>query len=481
MMRGDSLVMHETLAQRSILFESGSVFPGNVPLLGHLPTFLWALWRAGGNVSGAFESFFRQTQQKTFRFKLGPQWMMLTVDPQLMHHVLYTEFARYPKSQYERHVLNPVMAGGMITAEGEEWKAHRQIFQPFFSTDFVKTLVPLVHETVSERLSAWGAIIDVDYEMCAITFDLIARFFLGGKVGQYEGDQDLDFYTPHLIVLEGILESRVFPLFRFQQDITNSLNLKTKFKVSSQIIKDFILNRVDKAVCDQQSSLSVIIKEFDSKDIFVKEMLSMIAAGLTTAHLLTWVSSLVAKDSSRQGYLRDEIKQFYYEQTDKQDISLQILDQLTYLDAVIQEGLRLYPPAPYVLRTLGERPLDPLIIMSIWSMHRDPNLWLQPDAFAPERWLRASPGYETAGEMDGQRKLFPGFLPFGDGPRICIGRRFALVESKLIFMEMVNRFTLTLVDPILPMAKTTILTRPQRPIRLQVQPVMGERRGWLGR
>jgi cytochrome P450 len=75
--------------------------------------------------------------------------------------------------------------------------------------------------------------------------------------------------------------------------------------------------------------------------------------------------------------------------------------------------------------------------------------------------------------MDGQRKLFPGFLPFGDGPRICIGRRFALVEAKLIFMEIVNRFTLTLVDPILPVAKTTILTRPQRPIRLRVLPVVG--------
>jgi hypothetical protein len=66
-MRGDSLVMSETLTQRSLLFESGSVFPGNVPLLGHLPTFLSALWRAKGNVSGAFESLFRQAQQKTFR------------------------------------------------------------------------------------------------------------------------------------------------------------------------------------------------------------------------------------------------------------------------------------------------------------------------------------------------------------------------------------------------------------------------------
>jgi cytochrome P450 len=465
--------MSETLAQRSLLFESGSVFPGNVPLLGHLPTFLSALWRAKGNVSGAFESLFRQAQQKTFRYKLGPQWMVLTVDPQLMHHVLYTEFARYPKSPYERHVLDPVMEGGMITAEGEEWKAHRQIFQPFFSTDFVKTLVPLVHETVSERISAWDDIIDVDYEMCAITFDLMARFFLGGKVGQYEGDQDLDFYTAHLTVLEGILESRVFPLCRFQQDIMNSLNINTKLKISSQIIKDFILNRVDKAVCDQQSILSIIIKEFSSKDIFVKEMLSMFAAGLTTAHLLTWTSSLVAKDSYRQDCLRDEIQQFHHERTDEQDMSLQDLEQLHYLDAVIHEGLRLYPPAPYLLRTYGERPLDPLIVMSIWSMHRDPDLWSQHDAFVPERWLRALPGHETAGEMDGQRKLFPGFLPFGDGPRICIGRRFALVEAKLIFMEIVNRFTLTLVDPILPVAKTTILTRPQRPIHLRVLPVVG--------
>jgi cytochrome P450 len=157
-------------------------------------------------------------------------------------------------------------------------------------------------------------------------------------------------------------------------------------------------------------------------------------------------------------------------------MNLQTLEQLRYLDAVIQEGLRLYPPAPYLLRTLGERPLDPLIVMSIWSMHRDADLWSQPDAFVPERWLHASPKPGDAGEMDAQHRMFPGFLPFGDGPRICIGRRFALVESKLIFMEMVNRFTLTLADPLLPVAKTAILTRPQRPIRLRVEPVTVERR-----
>jgi cytochrome P450 len=420
--------------------------------------------------------FCRQAKQKTFRFKLGPQWIMLTIDPHLMHHILYTEFSRYPKSQYERYVLNPMMEGGMITAEGEEWKAHRQIFQPFFSTDFVKTLVPLVHETVRDRISAWGDIIDVDYEMRAITFDLMSRFFLGGKVGQYRDDQDLNCYTAHLTVLEEILESRAFPPFRLQQDMMHALDLNYKFKRSSKIIKDFILNRVEMNLCDQQSVVSSIIKALNSIDSFVREMLSMIAAGLTTAHLLSWTSYLVAKDTSRQNHLHDEIQQFYHEHTYEQDMNLQTLEQLRYLDAVIQEGLRLYPPAPYLLRTLGERPLDPLIVMSIWSMHRDPDLWSQPDAFVPERWLHASPRHGDAAEMDGQRRLFPGFLPFGDGPRICIGRRFALVEAKLIFMEMVNRFTLTLVDPVLPVAKTTILTRPQHPIHLQVEPVTVERR-----
>lgn len=449
----------------------GSVFPGKVPLLGHLPVFLWALWRANGNLASAFERLFQQVNQQTFRVKLGPQWFILTIAPDIMHHILVTEFSRHPKTQHEREVLHPSLAGGLITAEGEEWKAHRQIFRPFFGTDSLQRLTVVAREAVTERVSQWQGMIDVGYEMQIVTFDIIARFFLGGKIGHYEEEKSVDFYVQHLKYIEKGLESRVLLFPHIQDSLRRSFKLKTRFDKSLRALQDFLAYRIRKSADDEQSILQEILKSFGSKDIVIQEMLNIIAASLGSAHVLTWICALLAQDPSKQKKLQTEIEHFFHERKDKSEITLAHLDQFSYLSAVIHEGLRLYSPAPYLLRTLEARPAAPLLILSLWSMHRHPALWTQPEAFEPERWL--VPGDTTEASPDTARRLraCAAFLPFGAGPRMCIGRGFALVEIKLILLDIMRRFALRLVDPVLPPAKATLLTRPQRRICLEVVPV----------
>jgi cytochrome P450 len=451
--------------------EQASVFPGKVPLLGHLPVFFWSLWRAKGNLASAVEHLFCQVDQQTFRFKLGPQWCILTVDPVVMHHILVTEFAQHTKTQHERDVLHPSMTGGLITAEGEEWKAHRQIIQPFFSMDYVKRLTTLAREAVTDRVIQWHDRIDVGYEMQMVTFDIIARFFLGGKVGHYAGEESLDFYVDHLRHMEKVLESRVFSFPRLKDFIINSLKFKTRANKSIHVIKGFISHRIQSSADEEHSILQQLLKEFGSKDIIIKEMLNIISASLGSAHVLTWICALLAQDPYRQKKLKTEIEHFFSDRKDKNGITLEQLDQLTYLTAVIHEGLRLYPPAPYIIRTLSARPAAPLIILSIWSMQRHPALWTQPKAFEPERWLAQGDTTEASPDTARQLRTFAAFLPFGTGPRMCIGRGFALIEIKLILIDIMQRFTLRLVDPVLPTAKATILTRPKQRIRLEVEPV----------
>ena len=462
--------MHGVSSQLS-LSEQGNVFPGKVPLLGHLPIFFWSLWRANGNLASACERFFRQVNQQTFRFKLGSQWFILTVDPDVMHHILVTEFSQYTKTQHERDVLHPSMAGGLITAEGEEWKARRQFFRPFFGTDYVKRLTTLAREAVTDRVSQWHDRIDVGYEMQMVTFDIIARFFLGGKIGHYEEEESLDFYTNRLIHMEKVLESRAFSFPRIKDSIISSLKFKTKFYKSVRAIKDFISHRLRKSADEEHSILQEILKEFGSKDIVIQDILNIISAGFGSAYVLTWICALLAQDPYRQKKLKTEIEHFFSDRKDKNDITLDQLDQLTYLSAVVHEGLRLYPPAPYIIRTLEARPAAPIMILSIWSMHRHPALWAQPEAFEPERWLVNGDTTEACPNTARQLRTFAAFLPFGAGPRMCIGRGFALVEIKLILIDIMQRFTLRLVDPVLPAAKATILTRPKQRIRLQVEPV----------
>jgi len=453
------------------LSEQGGVFPGKVPLLGHLPVFFWSLWRAHGNLAGALERLLRQVNQPTCRVKLGPQWFILTVDPDVMHHILVTEFSHYTKTQHERDVLHSSVAGGLITAEGEEWKAGRQCFRPFFGTDYVKRLTTVAREAVIDRVSQWHDIIDVGYEMQMVTFDIIARFFLGGKIGHYAEEATLDFYINHLIHMEKVLESRAFSFPHLKDSIINSLKFKTKFYKSIRAIKDFISHRIQKSADEEHSILQELLKGFESKDVVVHEVLNIISASLGSTHVLTWICALLAQDPYRQKKLKDEIEHFFRDRKDKHEITLEQLDQLTYLSAVIHEGLRLYPPAPYIIRTLKARPAAPIVILSIWSMHRHPALWTQPEAFEPERWFIQGDTTEASPNTARQLRTFAAFLPFGTGPRMCIGRGFALVEIKLILLDILQRFTLRLVDPVLPTAKATILTRPKQRIRLEVAPI----------
>jgi cytochrome P450 len=462
--------MHDASSQLP-LSEQASVFPGKVPLLGHLPVFFWSLWRAKGNLANAFDRLFRQVNQQTFHFKLGPQWFILTIDPDVMHHILVTEFAQYTKTQHERDVLHPCMAGGLITAEGEEWKAHRQIFRPFFGTDYLKRLTTLAREAVTDRVSQWHDMIDVGYEMQMVTFDIIARFFLGGKIGRYEEDKVLDFYINHLIHIERVFESRALSFPRIKDSIISSLKFEVKSHKSFRIIKDLISYRIRKSADEEHSVLQELLKEFGSENVVVQEMLHIISASFGSAHVLTWIFALLAQDPYRQKKLKTEIEHFFSDKKAKNDITLEQLDQLTYLSAVVHEGLRLYPPAPYLIRTLEARPAAPLLILSIWSMHRHPALWTQPEAFEPERWLAQGDTTEVSPDMAKPLRTFAAFLPFGAGPRMCIGRGFALVEIKLILIDIMQRFALRLVDPVLPTAKATILTRPKQRIRLQVKPV----------
>jgi cytochrome P450 len=193
------------------------------------------------------------------------------------------------------------------------------------------------------------------------------------------------------------------------------------------------------------------------------------AAGATTVHLLSWACQLLGTHPNIQRRLRCEIP---LRSEDGKWVSS--LERCSYLGAVIHEALRLYPPAPYLLRqalptfTTGSSPdLPPpssQVLISLWGMHRDPDFFPSPEEFIPERWLGT-----------GGRGIEPkeAFLPFGMGPRICIGRRFAMIETMVILSEIVCRFEIQFAQrrPVAP--KLTILTRPKKDVVMSVEPLLG--------
>jgi cytochrome P450 len=174
---------------------------------------------------------------------------------------------------------------------------------------------------------------------------------------------------------------------------------------------------------------------------------------------LTWIGYLLAADPDRQRRLREEIVANGLGRPDA-PLSPTHIEALPYLNAVIQEGMRLYPPASYLIRRRPRRhrgDRGSLVLFSLWAMHRDPARWQRPDAFWPERWERLHSQGEGA------------FVPFGLGPRVCIGKHFALTEARVILIELLRRFELSLpARARSPVPVRTVLTRPRREVRLRV-------------
>ncbi len=177
----------------------------------------------------------------------------------------------------------------------------------------------------------------------------------------------------------------------------------------------------------------------------------MLFAGFeTTARLLSWAVYLLALDQAEQDAVRNEVTALPPEQV----VSLEDMQKWPRLRCVLLEALRLYPPVPHLIRqalekdeVLGElvEPGD-LIWISPWTLHRHQDHWENPTAFVPERFA-GQPQAWTRGA----------FVPFGSGPRICIGASFSMAEAQILLAALLKRFQVDLVDkrPVLPVGLTT--------------------------
>jgi cytochrome P450 len=178
---------------------------------------------------------------------------------------------------------------------------------------------------------------------------------------------------------------------------------------------------------------------------------TMLAAGFeTTARLLSWAAYLLALDQKEQAAVRDEVAAFPPERI----TGLQDLQNWPRLKCVLLESLRLYPPLPQLVRqaveadeVLGER-VEPgdLVWIAPWTLHRHREHWDHPTAFMPERF-----------EGQAQPWTHGAFLPFGGGPRICIGASFAMAEAQILMATLLSRNRIDLLDtrPVLPVGLIT--------------------------
>jgi cytochrome P450 len=390
--------------------------------------------------------------------------------PEYIEHVLLTNQANYSKSHFLRRMLGPVLGEGLLISEGELWRRQRRIAAPAFHNKRIAAFVATFGSCTQATLARWPSMtgpFDVAAEMMRLTLDIVARTMFSTNVsGEVETVRRLmDFVVsvrPSVLDLLGLPEW----LPRHQPRAYRRAVAGFEALVSRLLAE----RRADGI--DRGDLLSMLLAARDpetgspmSDKQLRDEILTIFIAGHeTVANAMSWTWYLLAQHPQAEARLHDELDRVLGGRVP----NYADLSELKWTRMVIEEAMRLYPPAHTIARTaLGEDriggvrvPAGSFMTISIYVTHRNPSLWPEPERFDPGRF---------APEEVARRHRFA-YLPFGGGPRVCIGNSFAIAEAQVILATIAQHYRLRLAPgySVQPIGLVTL--RPKTGIWVTLEP-----------
>ncbi len=432
--------------------------PAPVPPATNLGS-LRLIWQMSRNLIGIWPGFAYDVPINRRR-ALGVTSLLLN-DPAAIRQVLTANAARYRRPLPALRILEPFAGAGLLLQEGAGWRRHRRILAPLFSPKAVGSLIPHF-KTAGEGLLARLAGRDRANLAVAfqdVTLDAVLRALFSlpaSEMGQGLREQVAGY-------IKGPGRPSPFDAWaRGRGDFAFALRGRRAFNRTWFAAVDRIIaeRRASTAPLSRSDLLSLMLAARDENGnaaLGAAEIrdncATMLAAGFeTTARLLFWASYLLTQDMDEQAAIRAEIAAFPPERVE----TLEDLGHWPRLRNTLFEALRLYPSAPIVVRDavaadeiLGEKVVPGMQVwISLWVLHRHRKFWDEPAAFKPERFAGKPASWSNEGA----------YMPFGAGPRTCIGASFAIAEAQLILAMLLSRYALTLDDrrPVMPVANFTI-------------------------
>jgi cytochrome P450 len=383
---------------------------------------------------------------------------LLVSDPEGIRHVLATNSANYRRPSAIRRVAIPLVGDGLFLAEGADWRRQRRILAPHFSPAKIGILLPHFQAAGEHLLKsvegAPKANLAQAFQDAALEAVFRALFSMPeSRAKDHLRKLSRDYVEgagkPNL--LDGLATSDdAYPLF-------NRRRRRFRFAWFSEIEAIIADRRAQPEGQRDLLDLLLGLKESETGETLslaeIRDQCgTMFFAGSeTTARLLFWAAYLLSQDLEEQARLQAEVAAFPADRVS----GLNDLQNWPRLRNVLLEALRLYPPVPHILRdAIGPDEIagEPInanaqIWISPWVLHRHRKFWDRPTAFLPDRF----------GLMNSPWTQLPGYMPFGAGPRICIGLSFALTEAQIILALLLSRFKITVSDerPVLPIGRVT--------------------------
>ncbi len=402
----------------------------------------------------------------------SPKPWHMVMEPQAIQKIFLERVDNYPKSVVTKNILRPAIGESLFVAEGPHWRWQRRASAPVFSHRNVSALAPVMTsaaERSAERIAQAGSrAVNMLDEMIAATFDVIAEV-------TFSDDGSFDRSTIHEAIEDYVSDAGRMSLF----DVIGApdwvprprrLNYQAEMSQMRLNADAAIEARAARGPGPIPDLLDLLLASADPKSgrrmttgELRDNLLTFIVAGHeTTALALAWSFYLCAFDTAVQQKAREEARRVLKGRAATADD----VPNLPFVRQIIDEALRLYPPAGIVSRTAQDQdtlcdtkiaPGDTVMI-PIYALGRHHLLWEDPDQFRPERFS--------------DRKAIDRFsyLPFGDGPRICLGATFALQEAVIILATLLSRFRFTAIKGRDPKPVMILTLRPAGGVWLMAEP-----------
>jgi cytochrome P450 len=400
--------------------------------------------------NSAIESFAQEAYERDIiERKLLGRSLFVVNEPGAIKHVLIDNAANYQKTEITRRILEPGLGKGLITSEGETWRAHRRTMSPAFDIRSIAAYTPVMTAAAEELLAQWKAVpagtaVDVATSMMEVTLNIISRTMFSNdsddivaimerSAGRYQLEM-----RPNIMDmlgwpkwLAGLPRRNVAARTLGEFDRVVDRLIKERSRDPGSYPKDLLARLV--AARDEQTGSGMSAQEVRDHVITI-----FLAGHETTAMALTWTWFLLSQHPHVEAKLHAEIDTVLGGRAPTHDD----LSKLVYTRMVLDESMRIYPPVHTIARQaisedilVGQRiPKGSTIMIAPWLLHRHVKLWDNPSVFDPERF---SP------QRSSGRARFS-YLPFGGGKRICIGAAFSLAEGTILLATLARRYRLRL-------------------------------------
>jgi cytochrome P450 len=405
----------------------------------------------------------------TFRFYIGGiKEAIVTTNPDVIQHVLKTNAENYQKSEIQVKRMGHFLGKGLLTTHGEAWRTQRRLIQKGFDRKQLEALSAIMQDSLAESLKLFEnqvrvGPVDIYPHLMKMTFSMVARSLFGAKLK----DDDIDLVshticTVQEFIVRQTLQPYMNPWFEVSGDLRKHEEMRAR---ADSILMAYIKQRRHQAPGNDLLQTLMDARYSDGEgmtdELVLSESMQLLVAGHeTSSNALSWMFYLL---STRPDCL-EKVRQEFDSIIGDAPLSYTDVPRFEFTTQVISEALRLYPPFWMIDRMAvaddlaGDVaiPSGSTVIVFVYGAHHAPKYWQNPETFDPERFTKAS------------EKLQPPFtyLPFGGGPRGCIGGNYAMLQILMILSVLLRRYDFQLSPGQTIEARPMVILRPRHGIRM---------------